>query len=474
MASQPSKPRRPTLHINTTQVPHSKISSSRKIVVVNPKDPTAFNTLSNVYATVIDRSTPVQAEPVTAIKTRQTLQIQTTGLGGDDQSKRTVTPFIPRGPTYPETPLSAHPKSPMNNPEFVYPSIMTSTPPLSAGPVESTTPSFPFAPSDMVKKLSVNTEASTPVLTAVPITPRQGRSGPFFKTNLPYTHPRALHSILRNSPLPPSSARVPPSPRRQSLRLQERAAKRVGYNSPLEQTIVNSKYVFSHVDLLAEDASPSPMSPALPQVLPTVEVEMPCDDETRDGGMTPGPMEDMRRKMAGLGTSSPLTATAGVRKRKKKEKKRQWAWTINQEDDPDEEVGGAIAALRAAEAAAKAKEAVAAAPINTDGLVLQPTVYVPPPVYVSDSTPSLCSQDSGTESQDVDMSDSSSFLSPNSSRGVTPHEMELDEMTPLVRFSQSGFLRTRAASLARSETSEAEDRTGTRNDTPIPPELVTT
>jgi len=223
------------------------------------------------------------------------------------------------------------------------------------------------------------------------------------------------------------------------------------------------------------------MSPdPIPQVLPTVEVEIPSavGGETRDGGMTPGPLEDMRRKMAGLGTSSPLTASAGIRKRKRKEKRRHWTWTINQDDDPDEEVGGAIAALRAAEAAAKAKNATPTTPQRSVASATHSSVYPQPTIYVSDSTPSLCSQeDSGPEREDIEMSDSSSFLSANSSRSVTPHEMELDELTPLVQSSQSGFSvtrATRAASLARSEASEAdEDRSGERKDTPIPPDLVT-
>ncbi|CAI4211595.1 unnamed protein product [Parascedosporium putredinis] len=394
MASQPSKPRRPILQINTTQVPPSRISSSRKIVVVDPKDPTAFNTLSNVYATVIDRSTPVQAEPLTAIKTRQPLQIQTTGLKGAEDAKRTVTPFIPYGPSYPETPLTAHPKSPMNNPEFILPSTMTNTPPLSAGPVESTTPSFSFAPSDMVRRLGASTEATTPIAVAVPTTPRQTRSGPFSKPPRP-TSTRAASTASCETPLTPFQRPYPafaaeaiPAPAR-------KAAKRVGYNSPIEQTIVNSKYVFSHVDLLAEDASPSPMSPALPQVLPTVEtVACYSGEERTPGDITPGPLEDMRRKMANL------------------------------EDDPDEEVGGAIAALRAAEAAAKAKDDVditapamapgalvaEEAPLQLQLQQLLPTIYVPSSAgYAPDATPSLCSQDSSAESHDVDMSDSSSF-----------------------------------------------------------------
>jgi hypothetical protein len=56
--------------------------------------------------------------------------------------------------------------------------------------------------------------------------------------------------------------------------------------------------------------------------------------ETRDGGQTPGPFEEMRRRMAGLGSESdPETP---LRKRKRREKKRRWVWTIgvNEEESP--------------------------------------------------------------------------------------------------------------------------------------------
>lgn len=156
----------------------------------------------------------------------------------------------------------------------------------------------------------------------------------------PYAHPNTLHSILRNSPLPPRTAL---SPRRQSQRLAEKALLRVGYESPLEQEIVTNKYTKSHIDLLLEDASPlSPLDVARAAAFTA--------NELQDGGQTPGPMEDMERRLSKFSTAlSPLSA--GVKKRsKRKEKKRQWVWTIGREEEEgdDEEVGGAIAALREA------------------------------------------------------------------------------------------------------------------------------
>ena len=49
-------------------------------------------------------------------------------------------------------------------------------------------------------------------------------------------------------------------------------------------------------------------------------------DDTRDGGQTPGPFEEMRRRMADSGLETPAT-----RKRKRKEKKRKWEWTLGAE-----------------------------------------------------------------------------------------------------------------------------------------------
>lgn len=453
-----NKPRRPSLQIDTAQASASKFTSARKIVMVDPKDPTAFNTLSNVYATVIDRKTPIHSDPVTAIHTR--------GAIAYADQRLAHTPYLAHGPTLPDTPLTAHPKSPMSNSEIIYPSTMTATPPLSAGPIENNNPTFTFPPADMSpKRLTLNTNIPKPAKPDTPRTPYRSRPPPVTTTppnNPPYTHPRTLHSILRNSPLPPSTARGAASPRRQSVRLQQRASKRVGYNNPLTQTIVNSKYVFSHVDLLAEDASPSPLSPVTSdQEMASLDAQVSrTNDDTRDGGMTPGPLEDMRRKMAGLGSlGSPLTENGGVKKRRRKEKKRQWTWTINTEEDPDDEVGGAIAAIRAA--AARAKNSKQPTPEEAQ-LFLQPSVYVP------DSTPSLCSQDSGAESQDVEMSDSSSLLSDNSSRAETPNGMELDDMTPLSERKDGPW----PVVVESDGFEEGGEGSRTRKDTPVPPDLV--
>ncbi|KAI8211589.1 hypothetical protein K4K52_010103 [Colletotrichum sp. SAR 10_76] len=433
--------RRPklSLSIKTSPAPHTRINKS--LALVDPKSPTTFNTLSNVYTTAIERSTPAIADPLTAI----------------NEAKDLVTPQLriqtPYTVCYPETPLTAHPLSPAAAMEVTFPSTMTATPPLSAGPVEGPQ-MFGFSPIDAQTPL-------TALMNDQP-TPRSLRK----RTNLtlagtkpPYSHPRSLHSILRNSPLPPPTAKTPTSPRRQSLRLQEKAARRVAYNSPIEQTITTNTYTKSHIDLLIEDSSPA--SPRAQQDQNTIlDLALAfTGNETLDGGMTPGPFEEMRRRMAGLAASSPVVSSpagaspsGGIRKKKRKEKKRRWVWTIgNQEEDPDN-LGGAVAALRAAEAAANKA--------GDDGKQ-QPA---PPVVEVQTCgdlpTPSVETFD---EAGDVEMSDTSSV---SCDRGLTPGDMDVDLSTPtILRPSSSRIDRLGSAELFNPET-------GSRRDTPIPPDLV--
>lgn len=428
--------KRPRLSLQTSTAAASRTRSKSTLGLhTDIKSPTAFNTLSNVYVTAIERSTPVQSTPVTAINLLHTLKIQTDPETLREQ-QRTHTPYTA---TYPDTPLSANPKSPMQI-EIPYPSTMTATPPLSAGPVENTgSRVFTF------DRMDIPTQAA-------PVSPALNRRKVFNvpAAKLPYTHPRSLHSILRNSPLPPASDRSPISPRRQSLRLQEKAARRVGYESPLTQTITTERYTKSHVDLLSEDASPYPATPT------TEDSEMVLDhtmaytgDETRDGGQTPGPFEEMRRRMAGLGSenagSSPRPG--GIRK-KKKEKKRRWVWTIGQ--DAEEEDSGSMAALHAAAEAST------------------PRVVVP---ALLPATEPLTAVHSSVEAQadtqlDVEMSDASSVLS--SSRATTPLTGDMDTKTPTLAVLDIASLQ--AARLGSTDLFNAE--TGSRRDTPIPPDLV--
>jgi hypothetical protein len=418
---------------------------------VDPTSPTAFNTLSNVYVTAIERSTPVQSTPVTAINLFQSLKLQTDPETLKGQKLKTKTPYTA---TYPDTPLSANPKSPVTM-EITYPSTMTATPPLSAGPVESSSASvFSFAPSDVTHQVTA-------------VSPVQSRRRPFANagTKAPYTHPRSLHSILRNSPLPPSSALSPVSPRRQSLRLQEKAARRVGYESPLTQTITTEKYTKSHIDLLAEEASPYSAS-ASPHPLDD-ESDMVLDltmaysgDETRDGGQTPGPFEEMRRRMTALGSEAVVSSPrpGGIRKRKK-EKKRRWVWTIGQEDGEEDE-GGAMAALRAASVAsaeAATPRVVVAAPVKAATPEPLTAIHISVESFGFDASAQM----------DVEMSESSSVT--DSSRATTPYSLDLDLQTPTT--SATSAMPSIAACLGPVELINPE--TGSRRDTPIPPDLIT-
>ncbi|POR38129.1 Uncharacterized protein TPAR_01676 [Tolypocladium paradoxum] len=416
MASQqmPSASKKPRLSL---QIKTSSISppKGKRGYPVNPSDPTAFNTLSNVYVTAIERSSSLQSEPITAINTLQAFSLETPAEY-KDTNPRVFTPYVA---SYPETPLTALPDSPSKM-EFHYPSTMTATPPLSAGPTDSCSSNvFTFSSSDTSCTQSPRSHSS-------PVEGRalRWRMGPCPPPGLslqpPYTHPRSLHSILRNSPLPPRTAIPPPSPRRQSVRLQEKAAKKVGYNSPLTQEITTNQYIRSHIDLLADDASPnSPAPPAEPENVLDVALAFTAN-EIQDGGQTPGPFEDMRRRMAGLG-HTPISPAepGGARKRKRTDKKRQWVWTIGQDDD-DEDVGGAVAASRA-KAGKTCADSTAAK-----------TTGVPEITFLETPTPSIESVSSVAGSVDVEMSDTGSVASSVDRRHELrgPSETELDLKTP--------------------------------------------
>jgi len=482
----PQKRPRLSLQIRALSTGPSVRTSRTIAALVNPQSPTSFNTLHNVYNSAISKSTPTQQEPVTAINTSAGQQ-PTFRPQMDDASKprQYLTPYTA---TLPDTPLSAHPMSPPTALEIQFPSTMTATPPLSAGPMEATAPK-PFSFSDMDL-----TSARSPRTYSPRDAPRRRTTLPVDTANrpLPYTRQRQLHSILRNSPLPPPSTVSPISPRRQSVRLQEKAARRVGYNSPLEQTITTNKYTKSHIDLLCEEASP--YSPANPQEDPEVVLDLAMaysGDETLDGGQTPGPFEEMRRRMAGLVTSTPISATSGVRKRKRKDKKRSWVWTIGTEDD-EEHMSGAVAAVKAA---AKAPE-----PLQRPPRLSVPIIAAPqPPARLSAlsidiraatvdrsnmdadlPTPSIESSDFSQDSimdstGDLDMSDTCSIMSDATTvaRGLTPADMDMDLVTPRVARKETPSKRRRLGSSRLASEDLINPETGMRRDTPIPSDLIT-
>ncbi|KAI0376162.1 hypothetical protein F5Y04DRAFT_216788 [Hypomontagnella monticulosa] len=453
----PDSSKRPRLSLQTKPSPGPSTRSSRTMAHVDPRSPTGFNTLSNIYVTAIERSTPVQSTPVTAINLLQPLKLQTDPDSLRPRPPRVDTPFTA---ILPDTPLSANPISPAQQMDMVFPSTMTATPPLSAGPVESTESSkFTFAPADSTKQ-------------AVPRSPAQARRrviyAPFgTPAKAPYSRDKSLHSILRNSPLPPSSARSPVSPMRQSRRLQEKAARHVGYMSPLTQTIATETYIKSHVDLLADDASPYTPSPVAEDSDMALDLAMAyTGEETRDGGETPGPFEEMRRRMTSLGTETPILSPRpeGVRKRKKKEKRRKWVWTIGQDEDENE--SGAIAALKAAGETSTPK---GPAPTSVPTLIIPTKATLPKAkmqAVVQTSSESIGSEsDMTTDRADVEMSDASSRLS---SRATTPRSVDVDMKTPTVTAPTVAPLKTDG--LGSADLIDPE--TGSRRDTPIPSDLV--
>ncbi|PVH86667.1 hypothetical protein DL98DRAFT_510707 [Cadophora sp. DSE1049] len=341
-SSQPSSspPKRPrlSLQIKTPATPQTLGKSATALKAdIDPSSPTAFNTLSNAYAVAIENASPRTARPLsTSVDTkftrRTSLRLETSNFPGDSQyvhpSQRTQTPG-PFSITYPDTPSSAYPsltpttstQPPLQSEPKPTATSFTFTPPQSAGSDHSLPRIFTFAAN--------NPGTSSP---STPRTPRRRMTVGGSQT-APYTHPRSLHSILRNSPLPPRSTITPATPSRVSMRLANRASKKVGYNDPLTQTITTNKYVKSHIDLLSED---SPYSATDPEAAEKPELE-PLDvtmaytgDETRDGGQTPGPFEEMRRRMAESDLETP-----GTRKRKRREKKRKWEWTISTTEKED-------------------------------------------------------------------------------------------------------------------------------------------
>ncbi|CAF3492411.1 unnamed protein product [Fusarium graminearum] len=453
----PLKKPRLSLQIKTSCSPATRSSRS---YAVDPKDPTAFNTLSNVYVTTIERAAPSLPEPITAINTLQAFSLETP-VERQDPKHRVVTPYVA---SYPETPSSDTAPSPHPGLEINYPSTMTATPPLSAGPVDSqTSKAFSFSPADIsaapVHKPHLHVEKRT--LT-------RPTSLAELTTQAPYTHPRSLHSILRNSPLPPPTAIPPPSPRRQSRRLQDKANRRVCYNNPLTQEIVTNKYTKSHIDLLVEEASPHSPPCVPPQPQNAIDLALAfMPNEIQDGGQTPGPFEDMRRRMTGLGVpstpSSPMSPAGprGISKRKKKEKKRRWVWTIGQEEDDDEHVGGSIAALRAEAATSRDSDEIKT-PVTA--------IRSPPFTFLTIPTPSTDRFERLdsilSEHNDVEMSDTSSCLTVPEETRYTTAEMDLDIKTPI----------------AQHHDRESSDRlllpdnnvrgSSPKRDSPVPPDML--
>ncbi|KAL2160079.1 hypothetical protein VTH06DRAFT_1734 [Thermothelomyces fergusii] len=343
--SPQSPPKRPRLSLQIKALANGpSVRTSRYLAAaVDVTSPTAFNTLSNVYATAVDRSTPIQEAPPTArpATRRPMLKLQTRDVAASGNSAM--------GGHLLDTPLTARTVFPAVAKPVVFPSAMTATatatvtatPPLSAQPYDQGGAHVFAFDGPLPPDASPSAQQPTQNSSAGPDKRRTTMpvgSG----AKLPYTHPRSLRSILRNSPLPPSGARSPESPRRQSRRLQEKARRRVAYHSPLEQEITTTRYTKSHIDLLAEEER-TPISPSASSSSDDGDsLDLAMADSTRDGGHTPGPFEEMRRRTAGMHASSPAALSptgGGIRKRgggRRREKKRRWVWTIGQDEDGED------------------------------------------------------------------------------------------------------------------------------------------
>jgi hypothetical protein len=332
--SNPSPPKRPRLSLQIKTPANAQTfgkSSTALKTDGSLTSPTAFNTLSNAYAAAIEAASPRTARPLPEMKKRTSLRLETKIIARSADyvhpSQRTQTPG-PFSITYPDTPSSAFPDE---TPTTAHPDtkpINSAIPPSTANVVTFTPPQSAGSDKPMTRVFTFAANTSTAVPNSPKTPHRRGTLGVGVQGKAaPYTHPRALHSILRNSPLPPRTAQTPATPSRMSMRIANRANKKVGYNDPLTQTITTNKYVKSHIDLLSED---SPFSAEdEKKELETLDVAMAyTGDETRDGGQTPGPFEEMRRRMAESDLETP-----GTRKRKRKEKKRKWEWTITSPED---------------------------------------------------------------------------------------------------------------------------------------------
>ncbi|KAI0512842.1 hypothetical protein F5B22DRAFT_637449 [Xylaria bambusicola] len=416
--SQPTQSRRPRLTLQTRPVHGSGVKSRHTYANVDIKSPTALNTLSNVYATAIERSTPTQTTPLTAVKLHPPLKLRTDVDTLRSHQQRVRISSAPR----PDTPLSDNATSPLQKMEVVCPSTMTPTPPLSAEPVDSERRAFTFP----------SMEIDRHIVPLSPGLPRRSNTTLGFGSlaTAPYSHNRSLHSILRNSPLQPFTAKSPSATRRKSVRLQERVSRRVGYESPLTKIITTEKYTKSHIDLLAEEASPYTPSPRPEDSDRVIDLAMAYPgDETKDGGQTPGPFEEMRRRMTSLATETPVrsprSGSDGVHKRKRKEKRRKWVWTIGKEDE--ESGSGEIAAVRATGEAFTfgATRATLPVPVRIDrSETPEPVTAIKTSAEWSESI-----SDTSTETEwdcmDVDIAETSS-LHPSE---ITSHGVDLDIQT---------------------------------------------
>lgn len=243
--------------------------------------PTVLNTLSNAYALAIEQYSPQLSTSYTTAPLSTTTNVKSTILRSSDFTRASK---------------------------------------LTTGSGRITTP-YPAAESDSCQTSSAcrsepesREEATAQGLfdNELEVQPTSSQSAMHV---LPYTQPPTLKSILRNSPL--SSTRSTKTVRIKNLR----------YNSPLTQTIATDDNIESPIDLTYNvHSSPSArLSPDCPQEKTYVEADILGSSQTRDGGWTPGPREEIRRREA--------DSLIVDRERQRGGKKRRWVWTIGNEEE---------------------------------------------------------------------------------------------------------------------------------------------
>lgn len=252
---------------------------------IGSMSPTSFNTFTNACAFFMGNSSP---RPASACPPNQTTDLSQSFVPCSDRSIISC-----RAPTT---------AFPGNEDNFMANTLHTTS-------IHSVTPECSFS-----------TNASN-YLTSY--TPSAAREEPLCQA-APYTHPRSLRSILRNSPLVPLvHSTNSTTSNRLSVRMVGRRPKKVSYNDPLTQTILTHKYIKSHIDLLTEYLS-YPTIESKPTITTKEMAIMHPEDEAGIDGSTSESLEENHTN-----TMDVSWDDAATQKRKRTKSFRKYEWTIN-------------------------------------------------------------------------------------------------------------------------------------------------
>ncbi|CCU77179.1 unnamed protein product [Blumeria hordei] len=270
--------KRPRLSLQTKTAAPMKLN-------IGPMSPTSFNTFTNACAFFIGNSSP---RPASTCPPKQPKNLS---QGFELCSDRSTIQC--RAPT------TAYP----GNEDNFSVNTMVSMPSHSVKPDNS---------------FSTNTSDYT-----TPSTPSTARERPLCQ-EVPYTHPRSLRSILRNSPLVPLvSSTTTATSNRLSVRMPERRPKKVSYNDPLTQTILTHIYIKSHIDLLTDYLSYPAAEPKTGINAKGTTVLLPEDESGMDVSTSESSEENRKNTMEVTWDDS------ATQKRKRSQSLRNYEWTIN-------------------------------------------------------------------------------------------------------------------------------------------------